>query len=184
VNVMDMGLVDRRGRDHGGGALNFTVSIARISFGVFVRGVKRYLPSKESCGYAHHFINGLWYVVIQLFNQVRVGDAVHESRYPHAFWCSADMYAFCFEPFHESFRWLSYPLLDMTDFHGDLLWPNLVNTVVFTGLLRRVGLFPLRRSLENTLAVCEECVPLDAVTGLCFLLFGFFILLYDSDSEN
>ncbi|GJR65930.1 hypothetical protein Tco_0011995 [Tanacetum coccineum] len=49
---------------------------------------------------------------------------------------------------------------------------------------RKVGLSLSCLSLENELAVCEECVPLDAVTGLCFLLFGLFFLSHDSDSEN
>ncbi|GKD59101.1 zinc finger BED domain-containing protein RICESLEEPER 2-like protein [Tanacetum coccineum] len=64
------------------------------------------------------------------------------------------------------------------------LRPSPVNTVALTGLLRRVGLSLSCLSLENTLAVCEECVPLDAVIGLCFLLLGLFFLLHDSDSEN
>ncbi|GKD69523.1 hypothetical protein Tco_1323613, partial [Tanacetum coccineum] len=62
--------------------------------------------------------------------------------------------------------------------------PSLVNTVALTGLLRRVGLSLSSLSLENVLAVCEERVHLDAVTGLCLLFFGFFFLSHDSDSEN
>ncbi|GJZ59976.1 hypothetical protein Tco_0615792 [Tanacetum coccineum] len=64
------------------------------------------------------------------------------------------------------------------------LGPSLVNTVVLTRLLRRVGLSPSCLSLENTLAVCEGRVPLDAVTGLCLLFLGLFFLSHDSDSEN
>ncbi|GKB04128.1 hypothetical protein Tco_0832271 [Tanacetum coccineum] len=64
------------------------------------------------------------------------------------------------------------------------LGPSLVNTVVLTGLLRRVGLSLFCLSLENTLAVCEGRVPLDAVTGLCLLFLGLFFLSHDSDSEN
>ncbi|GKD48537.1 hypothetical protein Tco_1277513 [Tanacetum coccineum] len=62
--------------------------------------------------------------------------------------------------------------------------PSLVNTVALTRLLRRVGLSLLCLSLENTLAVCEGRVPLDAVTGLSLLFLGFFFLSHDSDSEN
>ncbi|GJX66620.1 DNA helicase [Tanacetum coccineum] len=62
--------------------------------------------------------------------------------------------------------------------------PSLVNTVAFTGLLRRVGLSLSCLSLENTLAVCEGRVPLDAVTGLCLLFLGLFFLSHDFDSEN
>ncbi|GJS89708.1 hypothetical protein Tco_0772344 [Tanacetum coccineum] len=64
------------------------------------------------------------------------------------------------------------------------LGPSLVNTVVLTRLLRRVGLSLSCFSLENTRAVREECVPLDAVTGLCLLLLGLFFLSRDSDSED
>ncbi|GJY61213.1 hypothetical protein Tco_0461870 [Tanacetum coccineum] len=62
--------------------------------------------------------------------------------------------------------------------------PSLVNIVAFTGLLRRVGLSLSCLSLENTLAVCEGRVPLDAVTGLDLLFLGLFFLSRDSDSEN
>ncbi|GJZ10609.1 hypothetical protein Tco_0545368, partial [Tanacetum coccineum] len=62
--------------------------------------------------------------------------------------------------------------------------PSLVNTVALTGLLRRVGLSLSCLNLENTLAVCEGCVPLDVVTGLCLLFLGLFFLSHDSDSEN
>ncbi|GKA46917.1 hypothetical protein Tco_0739800 [Tanacetum coccineum] len=64
------------------------------------------------------------------------------------------------------------------------LGPSLVNTVALTELLRRVGLSFSCLSLENTLAVCEGRVPLDAVTGLCLLFLGLFFLSHDSDSEN
>ncbi|GJV20155.1 exosome complex exonuclease RRP44 homolog A [Tanacetum coccineum] len=47
-----------------------------------------------------------------------------------------------------------------------------------------VDLSPLCLSLENALAVCEERVPLDAVTGLCLLFLGLFFLSHDSNSEN
>ncbi|GKD00656.1 hypothetical protein Tco_1170930, partial [Tanacetum coccineum] len=46
--------------------------------------------------------------------------------------------------------------------------PSLVNTVALTGLLRRVSLSLSYLSLENTRAVCEGRVPLDAVTGFVF----------------
>ncbi|GKC83089.1 hypothetical protein Tco_1138806 [Tanacetum coccineum] len=52
----------------------------------------------------------------------------------------------------------------------------LVNTMALNGLLRRVGLSLSCFSLENALAVREERVPLDAVTGLCLLLLGFLFL--------
>ncbi|GKB14246.1 hypothetical protein Tco_0848169 [Tanacetum coccineum] len=61
---------------------------------------------------------------------------------------------------------------------------SLVNTMALTGLLRRVSLSLLCLSLENTLAVCEGRVPLEAVTGLCLLFLGLFFLSHDSDSEN
>ncbi|GJQ93739.1 hypothetical protein Tco_0004878 [Tanacetum coccineum] len=64
------------------------------------------------------------------------------------------------------------------------LGPSLVNTVALTGLLRRVALSLSCFSLENALAVREDRVPLDAVTGLCLLLLGLFFLSHDSDSEN
>ncbi|GJW69446.1 hypothetical protein Tco_0123870 [Tanacetum coccineum] len=56
------------------------------------------------------------------------------------------------------------------------LGPSLVNTMALNGLLRRVGLSLSCFSLENALAVREERVPLDAVTGLCLLLLGFLFL--------
>nr|GEW44561.1 hypothetical protein [Tanacetum cinerariifolium] len=62
--------------------------------------------------------------------------------------------------------------------------PSLVNTVALTELLRWVGLSLSCFSLENALAVREERVPLDAVTELCLLLLGLFVLSHDSDSEN
>ncbi|GKB16196.1 hypothetical protein Tco_0850119 [Tanacetum coccineum] len=62
--------------------------------------------------------------------------------------------------------------------------PSLVNTVALTGLLWRVGLAPLRLSLENALAVYEGCVPLDAVVGLCLLFLGLLFLFHDFDYEN
>ncbi|GJX45903.1 ALP1-like protein isoform X1 [Tanacetum coccineum] len=62
--------------------------------------------------------------------------------------------------------------------------PSLVNTVALTRLLRWVGLSLLCLSLENTLAVCEGRIPLEAVTGLCLLFLGLFFLSHDSDSEN
>nr|GEY07092.1 hypothetical protein [Tanacetum cinerariifolium] len=62
--------------------------------------------------------------------------------------------------------------------------PSLVNTVVLTGLLRWVGLSLSCLSLENTLAVYEGRLPLDAVIGLCLLFLGLFFLTHDSDSEN
>ncbi|GJW51827.1 hypothetical protein Tco_0093178 [Tanacetum coccineum] len=68
--------------------------------------------------------------------------------------------------------------------HGRFLRPSLVNTVALTRLLRRVGLSLSRLSLENTLAVCEGRVPLDAVTGISLLFLGLFFLSYDSDFEN
>ncbi|GKA09805.1 hypothetical protein Tco_0689238 [Tanacetum coccineum] len=64
------------------------------------------------------------------------------------------------------------------------LGPSLVNTVALTGLLWRVGLSLSCLSLENTLAVREGRVPLDAVTGLSLLSLGLFFLSQDSDSEN
>ncbi|GJV50800.1 hypothetical protein Tco_1446541 [Tanacetum coccineum] len=60
----------------------------------------------------------------------------------------------------------------------------LVNTVALTGLLRRVGLPPSRLSLENTFAICEGRVPLEAVNGLCLHFLGLLFLSHDSDSEN
>ncbi|GJV74634.1 hypothetical protein Tco_1506218 [Tanacetum coccineum] len=51
-------------------------------------------------------------------------------------------------------------------------------------LIRRVGLPHSRLSLENALAVCEGCVPLDAMNGLYLHFLGLLFLSHDSDSEN
>ncbi|GJV32964.1 hypothetical protein Tco_1393364 [Tanacetum coccineum] len=64
------------------------------------------------------------------------------------------------------------------------LGPSLVKTVALTGLLRRVGLFLSCFSLENALAIREERIPLNAVTGICLLLLGLFFLSHDSNSET
>ncbi|GJZ18385.1 hypothetical protein Tco_0554508 [Tanacetum coccineum] len=72
----------------------------------------------------------------------------------------------------------------LLQFLADVCWRILVNIIALTGLLRRVGLSLSCLSLENTLAVCEGRVPLDAVTGICLLFLGLFFLSHDSDSEN
>nr|GEV54286.1 hypothetical protein [Tanacetum cinerariifolium] len=77
-----------------GGALNFTVSIARISFGVLTSGD----------------------IIVQTVDQIGIGDTMHVSRYSHALWGSIDVNAFSFEAFHKYFRGLSLLLLDMIDF--------------------------------------------------------------------
>ncbi|GJZ87421.1 hypothetical protein Tco_0659031 [Tanacetum coccineum] len=64
------------------------------------------------------------------------------------------------------------------------LGPSLVNTVALAGLLWRVGLSLSCLSLENTLAVREGRVPLDAVTELSLLSLGLFSLSQDLDYEN
>nr|GEZ00080.1 hypothetical protein [Tanacetum cinerariifolium] len=50
------------------------------------------------------------------------------------------------------------------------LWPSLINTVVLTGLLWRVGLVPSRISPEKRLVLRERCVSLDAANGARFVL--------------
>ncbi|GKD39857.1 hypothetical protein Tco_1260064 [Tanacetum coccineum] len=64
----------------------------------------------------------------------------------------------------------TFPYYGLGSVSSDLLVTPLLYSHAYAWLRTSVDLSPLCLSLENALAVCEERVPLDAVTGLVFSL--------------
>ncbi|GJV79425.1 hypothetical protein Tco_1515295 [Tanacetum coccineum] len=166
----------------GDGALNFTVSITRISFGVFGRVINglwwelvepysgeanehgSVQPATRAVGNIPFFLNFL----LSLARACDIASNEFLASFLLWLWFLTDLLVRLCRgatsgPSHKCTLLLFSPNRVKTSLS---LGPSLVNTVVFNGLLQRVGSFPSRRSLENTLAVCEERVPLDAVSGL------------------
>ncbi|GKC38169.1 hypothetical protein Tco_1050553 [Tanacetum coccineum] len=199
----------RRGPVMGGDALNFTVSIARISFGVFVRVRvgdtvhEPIYPHALWCSTNMHafcfesFHEGFHQFSLLLLDMVDFHGVLYlriSSLAYFLLWLgfSPDLLVLlllftylCRGATLGLSRECMLLLLSPNRLKTFLSsGPSLVNIVALTGLLRRVGLSLLCLSLENTLAICEGRVPLEAVTGLCLLFLGLIFLSHDSDFEN
>nr|GEW45769.1 reverse transcriptase domain-containing protein [Tanacetum cinerariifolium] len=90
------------------------------------------------------------------FNDLEVGDSVHESEDSHAFWGSFNMPTFSFKSLHKIFRGFLFSLLDVVDLYWILdalllLKPMKHISFLLSSCLRLGDADLFRRILEKTL---------------------------------